>query len=146
MSADSRSPPPGPRRSATLETLRAGIRDAHLNRTDERPPSGALHQHDDQRRPQRRPELVQRLTDAGVAHEVHSGVQGCSRDLDVERIELIADPFGESTAPTSSEGPRAELALAERAGAATTDPRRLTSREAETLLLAARCGQPAPLS
>ena len=74
VSADSRSPPPGPRRSATLETLRAGIRDTHLNRTDERPSSGALHQHDHQRRPQRWPELVPRLTDAGVAHEVLSGV------------------------------------------------------------------------
>ena len=40
-------------------------------------------------------ELVQRLTDAGVAHEVHSGVSVYFRDPDGARIELIADPLGE---------------------------------------------------
>ena len=39
--------------------------------------------------------LVQRLTDAGVAHEVHSGVSVYFRDPDGARIELIADPLGE---------------------------------------------------
>ncbi|MFW3171010.1 VOC family protein [Geodermatophilus sp. CPCC 206100] len=40
-------------------------------------------------------ELVRRLTDAGVAHEVHSGVSVYFRDPDGARIELIADPLGE---------------------------------------------------
>jgi catechol 2,3-dioxygenase-like lactoylglutathione lyase family enzyme len=40
-------------------------------------------------------QLVQRLTDAGVAHEVHSGVSVYFRDPDGARIELIADPLGE---------------------------------------------------
>jgi catechol 2,3-dioxygenase-like lactoylglutathione lyase family enzyme len=40
-------------------------------------------------------ELVQRLTDAGVEHEVHSGVSVYFRDPDGARIELIADPLGE---------------------------------------------------
>jgi catechol 2,3-dioxygenase-like lactoylglutathione lyase family enzyme len=40
-------------------------------------------------------ELVQRLTDAGVQHEVHSGVSVYFRDPDGARIELIADPLGE---------------------------------------------------
>jgi catechol 2,3-dioxygenase-like lactoylglutathione lyase family enzyme len=39
--------------------------------------------------------LVQRLTDAGVPHEVHSGVSVYFRDPDGARIELIADPLGE---------------------------------------------------
>ena len=39
--------------------------------------------------------LVARLTDAGVAHEVHSGVSVYFRDPDGARIELIADPLGE---------------------------------------------------
>jgi catechol 2,3-dioxygenase-like lactoylglutathione lyase family enzyme len=39
--------------------------------------------------------LVERLTDAGVAHEVHSGVSVYFRDPDGARIELIADPLGE---------------------------------------------------
>ncbi len=39
--------------------------------------------------------LVQRLTDAGVEHEVHSGVSVYFRDPDGARIELIADPLGE---------------------------------------------------
>ncbi|MGY2065130.1 VOC family protein [Blastococcus sp. SYSU DS0619] len=45
--------------------------------------------------PQRWEQLVQRLTEAGVAHEVHSGVSVYFRDPDGARIELIADPLGE---------------------------------------------------
>lgn len=40
-------------------------------------------------------ELVGRLSAAGVAHEVHSGVSVYFRDPDGARIELIADPLGE---------------------------------------------------
>lgn len=40
-------------------------------------------------------ELVARLTEAGVEHEVHSGVSVYFRDPDGARIELIADPLGE---------------------------------------------------
>lgn len=36
-----------------------------------------------------------RLTEAGVDHEVHSGVSIYFRGPDGERIELIADPLGE---------------------------------------------------
>jgi catechol 2,3-dioxygenase-like lactoylglutathione lyase family enzyme len=39
--------------------------------------------------------LVERLTGAGVEHEVHSGVSVYFRDPDGARIELIADPLGE---------------------------------------------------
>lgn len=39
--------------------------------------------------------LVERLADAAVAHEVHSGVSVYFRDPDGARIELIADPLGE---------------------------------------------------
>ncbi|SCX52212.1 Catechol 2,3-dioxygenase [Klenkia marina] len=39
--------------------------------------------------------LVANLTEAGVAHEVHSGVSVYFRDPDGARIELIADPLGE---------------------------------------------------
>jgi len=39
--------------------------------------------------------LVERLTAAGVAHEVHSGVSVYFRDPDGARLELIADPLGE---------------------------------------------------
>ena len=39
--------------------------------------------------------LVERLTEAGVPHEVHSGVSVYFRDPDGARIELIADPLGE---------------------------------------------------
>ncbi len=39
--------------------------------------------------------LVARLADAGVEHEVHSGVSVYFRDPDGARIELIADPLGE---------------------------------------------------
>ena len=37
----------------------------------------------------------ERLTEAGVEHEVHSGVSVYFRDPDGARIELIADPLGE---------------------------------------------------
>jgi catechol 2,3-dioxygenase-like lactoylglutathione lyase family enzyme len=39
--------------------------------------------------------LVERLAEAGVEHEVHSGVSVYFRDPDGARIELIADPLGE---------------------------------------------------
>ena len=39
--------------------------------------------------------IVARLADAGVEHEVHSGVSVYFRDPDGARIELIADPLGE---------------------------------------------------
>jgi catechol 2,3-dioxygenase-like lactoylglutathione lyase family enzyme len=39
--------------------------------------------------------LVERLDEAGVAHEVHSGVSVYFKDPDGARIELIADPLGE---------------------------------------------------
>lgn len=45
--------------------------------------------------PERWPVLVQRLADAGVPHEVHSGVSVYFRDPDGARLELIADPLGE---------------------------------------------------
>jgi hypothetical protein len=45
--------------------------------------------------PSRWEELRQRLTDAGVDVEVHSGVSMYFRDPDGARIELIADPLGE---------------------------------------------------
>lgn len=40
-------------------------------------------------------DLVGRLTEAGVDHEVHSGVSVYFTDPDGARIELIADPLGE---------------------------------------------------
>lgn len=45
--------------------------------------------------PARWDELVARLTEAGVDHEVHSGVSVYFRDPDGARIELISDPLGE---------------------------------------------------
>ncbi len=45
--------------------------------------------------PDRWAELVERLTAAGVAHEVHSGTSVYFRDPDGARLELIADPLGE---------------------------------------------------
>src|SRR4029450_13464666 len=45
--------------------------------------------------PERWEKLVERLTEAGVPHEVHSGVSVYFRDPDGARIELIADPLGE---------------------------------------------------
>ena len=40
-------------------------------------------------------DAVRRLRDAGVEHEVHSGVSVYFRDPDGARLELIADPLGE---------------------------------------------------
>ena len=45
--------------------------------------------------PERWEQLVQRLTEAGIEHVVHSGVSVYFRDPDGARIELIADPLGE---------------------------------------------------
>src|SRR3954452_13767595 len=45
--------------------------------------------------PERWQELVRRLEEADVPHEVHSGVSVYFRDPDGARIELIADPLGE---------------------------------------------------
>jgi len=45
--------------------------------------------------PERWDALQARLTEAGVDHEVHSGVSIYFRDPDGTRIELIADPLGE---------------------------------------------------
>ncbi len=56
---------------------------------------GGLHHMAISVEPERWSELVQRLTAAGVPHEVHSGVSVYFRDPDGARIELIADPLGE---------------------------------------------------
>jgi catechol 2,3-dioxygenase-like lactoylglutathione lyase family enzyme len=45
--------------------------------------------------PERWETLVERLTEAGDEHVVHSGVSVYFRDPDGARIELIADPLGE---------------------------------------------------
>ena len=45
--------------------------------------------------PDRWAQLVERLRQAGIEHEVHSGVSVYFRDPDSARIELIADPLGE---------------------------------------------------
>jgi catechol 2,3-dioxygenase-like lactoylglutathione lyase family enzyme len=45
--------------------------------------------------PDRWAHLVERLSDAGIEHAVHSGVSVYFRDPDGARIELIADPLGE---------------------------------------------------
>ena len=45
--------------------------------------------------PDRWQHLVDKLEQAGVEHEVHSGVSVYFRDPDGARIELIADPLGE---------------------------------------------------
>jgi catechol 2,3-dioxygenase-like lactoylglutathione lyase family enzyme len=45
--------------------------------------------------PGRWEEIVRRLDEAGVEHEVHSGVSVYFRDPDGARVELIADPLGE---------------------------------------------------
>jgi catechol 2,3-dioxygenase-like lactoylglutathione lyase family enzyme len=45
--------------------------------------------------PSRWEQLVKRLEDASVEHEVHSGVSVYFQDPDGARIELIADPLGE---------------------------------------------------
>jgi catechol 2,3-dioxygenase-like lactoylglutathione lyase family enzyme len=56
---------------------------------------GGLHHMAISVEPARWEELVARLTEAGVEHEVHSGVSVYFRDPDGARIELIADPLGE---------------------------------------------------
>ncbi len=56
---------------------------------------GGLHHMAISVEPDRWRELVERLTAAGVEHEVHSGVSVYFRDPDGARIELIADPLGE---------------------------------------------------
>jgi catechol 2,3-dioxygenase-like lactoylglutathione lyase family enzyme len=56
---------------------------------------GGLHHMAISVEPERWEALVGRLEEAGVAHEVHSGVSVYFRDPDGARIELIADPLGE---------------------------------------------------
>jgi catechol 2,3-dioxygenase-like lactoylglutathione lyase family enzyme len=56
---------------------------------------GGLHHMAISVEPSRWEALQQRLTDAGVEFEVHSGVSVYFRDPDGARIELIADPLGE---------------------------------------------------
>ena len=56
---------------------------------------GGLHHMAISVEPERWHGLVARLTEAGVEHEVHSGVSVYFRDPDGARIELIADPLGE---------------------------------------------------
>ncbi len=82
---------------AAAEAERARIRAAHLKPAGARPPSTArgLHHMAISVEPARWQDLVGRLTAAGVAHEVHSGVSVYFRDPDGARIELIADPLGE---------------------------------------------------
>jgi catechol 2,3-dioxygenase-like lactoylglutathione lyase family enzyme len=56
---------------------------------------GGLHHMAISVEPERWEALVDRLREAGVPHEVHSGVSVYFRDPDGARIELIADPLGE---------------------------------------------------
>jgi len=56
---------------------------------------GGLHHVAISVRPDRWRELVDRLSAAGVPHEVHSEVSVYFRDPDGARLELIADPLGE---------------------------------------------------
>jgi catechol 2,3-dioxygenase-like lactoylglutathione lyase family enzyme len=56
---------------------------------------GGLHHMAISVEPSRWEALVERLGEAGVPHEVHSGVSVYFRDPDGARIELIADPLGE---------------------------------------------------
>src|SRR5689334_16409415 len=56
---------------------------------------GGLHHMAISVEPDRWQDLVRRLEEAGVPHEVHSGVSVYFRDPDGARIELIADPLGE---------------------------------------------------
>jgi len=56
---------------------------------------GGLHHMAISVEPEKWEQLVARLTEAGVEHEVHSGVSVYFRDPDGARIELIADPLGE---------------------------------------------------
>ena len=56
---------------------------------------GGLHHMAISVEPERWQALVERLGEAGVEHEVHSGVSVYFRAPDGARIELIADPLGE---------------------------------------------------
>jgi catechol 2,3-dioxygenase-like lactoylglutathione lyase family enzyme len=56
---------------------------------------GGLHHMAISVEPSRWHHLVRKLSDAGVAHEVHSEVSVYFRDPDGARMELIADPLGE---------------------------------------------------
>jgi catechol 2,3-dioxygenase-like lactoylglutathione lyase family enzyme len=56
---------------------------------------GGLHHMAISVEPSKWEDLVRRLVDAGVPHEVHSEVSVYFRDPDGARIELIADPLGE---------------------------------------------------
>jgi catechol 2,3-dioxygenase-like lactoylglutathione lyase family enzyme len=56
---------------------------------------GGLHHMAISVEPERWEKLVERLTQAGVEHVVHSGVSVYFRDPDGARIELIAEPLGE---------------------------------------------------
>ena len=56
---------------------------------------GGLHHMAISVEPSRWAALQERLTEAGVEFEVHSGVSVYFRDPDGARIELIADPLGE---------------------------------------------------
>ena len=56
---------------------------------------GGLHHMAISVEPSRWHEIVRRLDEAEVAHEVHSGVSVYFTDPDGARIELIADPLGE---------------------------------------------------
>jgi hypothetical protein len=46
-------------------------------------------------RPDRWQQLVEQLTEVGIAHEVHSGVSVLLLGARRARIELIANPLGE---------------------------------------------------
>ena len=56
---------------------------------------GGLHHMAISVEPERWGALVERLTEAGVEHVIHSGVSVYFRDPDGARFELIADPLGE---------------------------------------------------
>ena len=56
---------------------------------------GGLHHLAISMEPERWQEIVARFDEAGVAHEIHSGVSVYFTDPDGARIELIADPLGE---------------------------------------------------
>ncbi|KAA9150405.1 VOC family protein [Amycolatopsis acidicola] len=55
---------------------------------------GGLHHVAISAEPGRWGEIVGRLKEAGVQHEVHSGVSVYFRDPDGARVELISDPLG----------------------------------------------------
>ena len=56
---------------------------------------GGLHHMAISVEPERWQAIVARFDEAGVAHEIHSGVSVYFTDPDGARIELIADPLGE---------------------------------------------------